>query len=139
MFKNTTDPEKARYLQMVTVEHCMKHTAGQPWNNICDDPAFRLNKLNQHQLLQWVIDNRPLKKRPGGQDYYSNIGYLFLGRVIEKVSGMTYTDFINEYIMKPIGVTSFRLGKDSKKEKGQDGEACYYSLEFKSSPYCIRV
>ena len=86
-----------------------------------------------------MIDNRPLKKRPGGQDYYSNIGYLFLGRVIEKVSGMTYTDFINEYIMKPIGVTSFRLGKDSKKEKGNDGEAAYYSLEFKSSPYCIRV
>ena len=50
-FKNTTDPEKCRYLQMVTVEHCMKHTGGQPWNNICDDPAFRLNKLNQHQLL----------------------------------------------------------------------------------------
>ena len=28
MFKNTSDVEKCRYLQMVTVEHCMKHTAG---------------------------------------------------------------------------------------------------------------
>ena len=89
-------------------------------------------------MLQWVIDNKPLKKRPGGQDYYSNIGYLFLGRVIEKVSGMSYTDFITEYIMKPIGVTSFRLGKDAKKDKGEK-EATYYSLEFKSSPYAIRV
>lgn len=79
-----------------------------------------------------------MKKRPGGQDYYSNIGYLFLGRVIEKVSGMSYTDFITEYIMKPIGVTSFRLGKDAKKDKGEK-EATYYSLEFKSSPYAIRV
>ena len=48
MFKNTNDLEKSRYLQMVTVEHCMKHTAGQPWNNVCDDPAFRLNKFTQH-------------------------------------------------------------------------------------------
>lgn len=116
----------------------MKHTAGQPWNNICDDPALRLNKLSQHALLQWVIDNKPLKKRPGGQDYYSNIGYLFLGRVIEKVAGMTYVDFINEYIMKPIGVTSFKTAKNAKANK-YDDEPCYYSLEFKSTPYCINV
>lgn len=45
-FKNTSNVEKHRYLQMVTVEHCMKHTAGQPWNNVCDDPAFRLSKLD---------------------------------------------------------------------------------------------
>ena len=116
-FKRTDDPEKNRYLQMVTVEHCMKHTSGQPWNNICDDPAFRLNKLNQKQLLQWVIDNKPLKKRPGGQDYYSNIGYMFLGRVIEKVTDMSVYDFINKFVMEPIGVKSFRMGKDARKEK----------------------
>lgn len=79
---------------MVTVEHCMKHTAGQPWHNLGDDPAFRLNKLSRHELLQWVIDNRPLVKRPGGQDYYSNIGYMLLGRVIEKVTGLEYIEFI---------------------------------------------
>ena len=61
-----------------------------------------------------------------------------MGRVIEKVSGMSYPEFITEYIMKPIGVTSFRLGKDAKKDKGEK-EATYYSLEFKSSPYAIRV
>ena len=74
---------------------------------MCDDPAFRLSKLDQKQLLQWIIDNRPLRKRPGGQDYYSNIGYLFLGRVIEKITGMSYEDYINDYIMKPVGVTTF--------------------------------
>ena len=93
-FKNTMDNKKHRYLQMVTIEHCMKHTAGQPWHNLVDDPAFRLNKLDQKQLLQWCIDNRPLTKRPGGQEYYSNIGYLFLGRVIEKITGMGYTEYI---------------------------------------------
>lgn len=63
---------------------------------------------------------------------------MFLGRVIEKISDMSYYDFINEYVMKPIGVNSFRLGKDSKKDK-QEKEASYYSLEFKSTPYTIRV
>ena len=137
-FKNTNNPEKARYLQMVTIEHCMKHTAGQPWNNVCDDPAFRLNKLDRTQLLQWVIDNRPLKKRPGGQEYYSNIGYMFLGRVIEKVTQMEYIEFIKKYIMDPIGATSFDIASDSKKDK-KPMEVRYYSLEFSSSPYAIKV
>jgi len=46
-------------------------------------------------------------KRPGGQEYYSNIGYLFLGRVIEKITGIPYTDYITKYIMEPIGVSTF--------------------------------
>ena len=79
-----------------------------------------------------------MTKRPGGQEYYSNIGYMFLGRVIEKISGMPYTDFIVEYIMKPIGVTTFALGNDSKKDK-LPAEPTYYSLEFNSSPYSIKV
>lgn len=115
---------------MVTVEHCMKHTAGQPWNNIIDDPVFRMNKLTQHELLQWCLDNRPLVKRPGGQDYYSNIGYLFLGRVIEKVTKMNYFDFVKTNIMDPIGVTQFYVASDSKTEK-LPNEVTYYPLEFK--------
>ena len=38
-FKNTNDVKKHRYLQMVTIEHCMKHTCGQPWHNLVDDRA----------------------------------------------------------------------------------------------------
>lgn len=45
-YKGTNDSKKHRYLQMVTIEHCMKHTCGQPWHNLVDDPAFRLGKLD---------------------------------------------------------------------------------------------
>ena len=133
-FKNTSDIEIHRYLQMVCIEHCQKHTCGQPWHNLIDDPAFRLNKLTQHELLQWCIDNRPLKKRPGGQDYYSNIGYMFLGRVIEKVSGITYIELLKKFIMDPIGVKDFKLAGDYRKDRSPN-EVVYYPLEFKCSPY----
>ena len=63
---------------------------------------------------------------------------MFLGRVIEKVAEMPYEEFINKYIMAPIGVTSFRLGKDARKDKSPK-EATYYTLEFKSTPYSIKV
>lgn len=51
---------------------------------------------------------------------------------------MSYVDYINEYIMKPIGVTTFNLANDSRQNKYQN-EATYYSLEFNSTPYSIKV
>jgi len=51
---------------------------------------------------------------------------------------MSYVDFTKQYIMEPIGATTFALGNDSKKDK-LPMEATYYSLEFNSSPYCIKV
>lgn len=51
---------------------------------------------------------------------------------------MPYVEYITKYIMEPIGVSTFQLGNDSKKDK-LENEATYYSLEFTSSPYCIKV
>lgn len=85
-----------------------------------------------------MLDNRPLKKRPDGQDYYSNIGYMFLGLVIEKVSGMSYFDFVQKYIMEPIGVKDFKVAGDYRKDRASN-EVVYYPLEFRSSPYAIKV
>ena len=58
--------------------------------------------------------------------------------MIEKVTGMNYVEYIQKYIMEPIGVTTFTLGADSKKDK-LTNEATYYSLEFTSTPYAIKV
>ena len=63
---------------------------------------------------------------------------MFLGRVIEKITGMSYTEYIKKYIMEPIGVTTFDLGNDSKKDKNP-AEPTYYSLEFNCTPYNIKV
>ena len=63
---------------------------------------------------------------------------MFLGRVIEKVSGLKYIDFIQKYIMEPIGVKDFKLAGDYRKDRSAK-EVTYYPLEFKSSPYSINV
>jgi len=61
-----------------------------------------------------------------------------LGRVIEKITGMDYEEYVKKYIMDPINVTTFQTGNDSKKDK-LPNEATYYSLEFNCSPYSIKV
>lgn len=63
---------------------------------------------------------------------------MFLGRVIEKVSGKDYFEYIKELIMDPIGVTNFILADDKREDKNPK-EPTYYPLEFRASPYSIRV
>ena len=62
--------------------------------------------------LQSVKDYRPLfgsdqlEFEPGTKNRYSNGGYVVLGLVIEKLSGMSYYDYVRENIFKPAGMTN---------------------------------
>lgn len=47
--------------------------------------------------------------RPGAEYHYSNTGYSLLGKIIERVSGKSYGDFINDEIIKPMGMKSSSL------------------------------
>lgn len=41
---------------------------------------------------------------PGTDTDYSNLGYVILGAVIEKVSGMRFDDYVQKHILRPLGV-----------------------------------
>jgi D-alanyl-D-alanine carboxypeptidase len=48
---------------------------------------------------------RPLDFEPGSRYSYSNTGYLILGRVVEKVSGQPFGEFLSRRVLKPLGLT----------------------------------
>jgi CubicO group peptidase (beta-lactamase class C family) len=48
---------------------------------------------------------QPLDFEPGARWSYSNTNYSILGRMIEKVSGKSYEDFLQERILQPLGMT----------------------------------
>ncbi len=47
---------------------------------------------------QWVL------AKPGGRCFYLNEGYVILGYIIEKVSGLSYDKYVKENILKPLGM-----------------------------------
>lgn len=51
-----------------------------------------------------LFKSRSMKFRPGERYSYSNGGYVFLGMLIEKLTGMLYRDFIREHILQAAGM-----------------------------------
>lgn len=64
-------------------------------------PKDKLRRLSDY--LPLFVD-KPLEFEPGAGNRYSNAGYVLLGLVIEKVSGMTYDDYVRAKIFTPLGM-----------------------------------
>lgn len=90
----------------ITIEHLLTHTAG-----IKDYLQLELNSPNIERwdfTPQQLIDSFktvPLQFSPGTKFSYSNSGYYLLGYIIEKITGKTYQDYIEENLFKPLGMT----------------------------------
>ena len=67
---------------------------------------------------------KPLDFNPGERYAYSNFGYCLLGRVIEKVTGRTYEDYVRREILLPVGALDTHLGKTLREER-LPGEVFY--------------
>jgi N-acyl-D-amino-acid deacylase len=78
-------------------------------------------------IIRYML-GQPLDFEPGSQYAYSNFGYCILGRVIEKVSGMTYAEYVKTHILDPIGIEGMRLGYSLLSDRYPD-EVHYYGPE----------
>jgi N-acyl-D-amino-acid deacylase len=67
----------------------------------------------------------PLDFNPGERFVYSNFGYAILGRVIERLSGMPYEDYVRAHVLQPVGAKRTRLGRTRMGDALQ-GEVRYY-------------
>ncbi|MDX2220526.1 MAG: serine hydrolase [Burkholderiales bacterium] len=89
----------------ITVEHLLTHTSGiKSYTNM---PGFR-TIVNKDMKPLEVVDffkNEPMEFAPGERYAYNNSGYFLLGIIIEKVSGMSYADFVAKRIFEPLGMT----------------------------------
>jgi CubicO group peptidase (beta-lactamase class C family) len=61
-----------------------------------------------------VVGNAPLAFEPGTRQLYSNGGYIVLGRVIEVVSGKTYSAYVHDHIYRPAGMVASGFYRDTE-------------------------
>jgi CubicO group peptidase (beta-lactamase class C family) len=96
----------------VTVYHCLTHTsgigddadeeAGEDYELLfVDKPNYSIRETRD--FLPGFVDKEP-NFAPGEGVRYNNVAFVLLGLVIEKVSGMTYRDYVRQRIFAPAGM-----------------------------------
>lgn len=101
------------YSNDITVEQLLSHTAGIPnplplrWIHLAEEHQG----FHRDEFFKEVFkNNSSLKSTPGTKFSYSNLGYVLLGQLIEKVSGQSYESYVTENITERIGIDPKALG-----------------------------
>jgi len=106
-------------LRGVTLTQLLSHTSGLPGDNEEIDQligqSFRqpgnLDALRYWALRQWAP--RKLAHPPGQVWAYSNLGYMIVGAVLERVSGKTWEELISTRVFDALALKSAGLGPQS--------------------------
>ena len=89
----------------ITLRQLLNHTSGT--GNVFNDEFPKISaSLKTHKDYWGAFASKALEFDPGSQEGYSNYGYILLGSVIEKVSGQSYYDYVDQHIFRPAGMTS---------------------------------
>lgn len=88
----------------ITLHHLLNHTSGiQSYTNLPEFRAKTRLDMTPEELIG-SFKNLPLQFNPGEKYEYSNSGYVLLGYIIEKQSGMSYEDFVQKSIFDRLGM-----------------------------------
>jgi CubicO group peptidase (beta-lactamase class C family) len=98
----------------VTIGQLMTHQSGIP-NYTGNQDYVAKTVVKKYPLKELVTQfcSDPLEFTPGTEFHYSNSGYLILALIIEKITGKTYAEVLDEKIFKPTGMKNSFFGSDS--------------------------
>ena len=90
----------ATYPEPITLERLLAHTAGfenRDFGWLAPGPD------EVTPLGPWLAANLPARVRPPGQEAgYSNYGAALAGYIVERVSGLAYSDYVEQRILRPL-------------------------------------
>ncbi len=89
----------------VTIRHLLSHTSGI--KDYLERPEMTPFDLPPEKIVEIAADF-PLNFSPGEKWAYSNTGYVLLGMVVQKVSGKSLSEFLEERVFKPLGMSATR-------------------------------
>ncbi|MDZ4722279.1 MAG: serine hydrolase domain-containing protein [Roseiflexaceae bacterium] len=89
----------------ILIRHLLNHTSGlYDYTDSLDYDATESQPATPQQLVARFRD-QPLGFTPGDLYDYCNSGYVLLGLIVERASGMSYPEFIQQNIFQPLGMS----------------------------------
>lgn len=87
----------------ITLYHLLTHTSGLiDYEDLI--PPNRTTQLDDADVLSMVAAQHRLYFEPGSAHRYSNGGFVLLGLIVERASGMDLADFMKKRIFQPLGM-----------------------------------
>lgn len=98
-------PALPTHLSEVKLIHLLTHTSGLieylSVPNFWGQQSRRAVEIDE--ACEYFL-HHPLQSQPGECYSYSNSGYILLGKIIETVAGVDYSDFLLNRILEPLGM-----------------------------------
>lgn len=125
MLAHIRPPRGARVdprLGQITLRQLLNHSGG--WDrNKSGDPINWAPQISRklglagppssEQFISFMLAV-PLDFAPGTREVYSNVGYIMLGKIIEKVTGQGYEAYVQKSVLEPMGIRTARVHKGQK-------------------------
>src|SRR2546428_6501283 len=99
-------PEGPTTWRGITIPHLLTHTSG-----IADYTDSTLDTRRDYTEAELVrlAAQQPLEFAPGDRWNYSNTGYVLLGIIFHRVTGVFYGDFLKDHVLRPLGMRTSRI------------------------------
>ncbi len=133
----------------ITVQHLLDHAGG--WNQFTSpvhDPVFRTIQISTEMglnypaaptnVISWMF-SKPLDFAPGSTNFYSNFGYSLLGRVIEKASGKSYIDYLQQDLLGNAGLTNILGFTNVMASRSRPGDLAPWEIWYADVPQFLPV
>ena len=107
-------PEVPDFGAPITLRHFIHHTSGlRDFLEMLEMAGRRNGDVEtEKDVLDMVSRQRTLNHKPGEEYLYTNTGYLLLSIVVKRVAGKPLSEFAEENIFKPLGMTHTRFSDD---------------------------
>lgn len=113
---------------VLTVRHLMTMTGGLNYNQSCpaivNTRAATGNQASTREMIQ-ALASEPLDFDPGAHFQYS-LCHDVMGAVIEAASGERFSDYIQNHIAAPLGITGITFRPGARELSHMPGQLCYH-------------
>ncbi|MBX2872235.1 MAG: serine hydrolase [Saprospiraceae bacterium] len=107
-------PDYPTHGHTITVEHLLTHTSGiRSYTDMESFGSMFRKDMSPMELVD-VFKDEPMDFAPGEKFNYNNSGYILLGVIIEKVSGLSYEEYVQKHLFEPLGMTASYYGSASR-------------------------
>ena len=107
-------PEVPSFGKTITINHLVHHSSGlRDWPEALVMAGWRWDEVfSFDDIMRMVRAQKELDFEPGSKYSYSNTGYNLLAAVVEKAGGMTFKEWTDANIFKPLGMNSSKFQDD---------------------------